>query len=121
LPQEKIKAIKTIGIDPAMKIVMKFSHRFWPSEVHGVICSESFLPELWFEEPNRVGVLTPQSRPQPKQTTVSTGSSKNTITVITTTTTINNTTGETKTSATVATQPALTYLVAGTDLFYILY
>lgn len=36
LPQKKRDAIKTIAIDGAMKIVMKFSKRFWPTEVHGV-------------------------------------------------------------------------------------
>ena len=36
LPIEKLNAIETIGIDNAVKIIMKFSHRFWPSEVHGV-------------------------------------------------------------------------------------
>ena len=53
LPAEKVKAIKTIGMDNAIKIVMKFSRKFWPSEVHGVICADTFLPELWFEEPSR--------------------------------------------------------------------
>lgn len=38
---------------------------------------------------------------------------KNNITVITTVTTINNQTGETKTTASIDTQPALTYIVAG--------
>lgn len=55
-----------------------------------VVCSDSFIPEIWFEEPNRVGVLTPQSKPPPKvsgQQHAVSGST--TITVITTTTTIN--------------------------------
>jgi hypothetical protein len=85
-----------------------------------VICSESFVPELWFEEPARVGVLTPQSRPAPKpvisQTKVE--NKKGTITTIITTTTINNDTGEVKTTSNVTYQPATTYLVSGKFILY---
>lgn len=36
LPKMKQEAIKAIGIDPAIKILMKFSSRFWPLNLHGV-------------------------------------------------------------------------------------
>ena len=60
-----------------------------------------------------VGVLTPQSRPVPNKPAQTTTVTNNKITVITTVTTINNSTGETKTNASVSTQPATTFTVAG--------
>jgi len=43
--------------------VLKFNKRFWPKELHGVICSDSIVPEFWFEIPERVGALTNWSSP----------------------------------------------------------
>jgi len=64
LPKYKTEAINNIKMYSAMKIVLKFSRRFWPSNLHGVICADSFIPEFWFDEPGRVGALTPASVPK---------------------------------------------------------
>jgi len=47
----------------AIKVVLKFSKRFWPKELHGVICSDSIIPEFWFDSPDRVGALSDYSAP----------------------------------------------------------
>ncbi|XP_049851577.1 lysine-specific histone demethylase 1B-like [Schistocerca gregaria] len=49
LPIEKQEAIRRIGMDHATKIFLKFSERFWPSEIKLVICGDSFVPELWID------------------------------------------------------------------------
>jgi monoamine oxidase len=50
LPAEKVAAIGSLECEPALKIHMKFTHRFWPEKLHGTICSDAFVPELWFDE-----------------------------------------------------------------------
>jgi len=42
---------------------MKFSKRFWPKELHGIICSDTVIPEFWFDAPERVGSLAEFSSP----------------------------------------------------------
>jgi len=61
LPPAKQHAIKVMQMEPAMKIALKFKTQFWPKETHGVICSNSFVPEFWFDAPDRVGALSPES------------------------------------------------------------
>jgi len=45
----------------AVKVCLEFSNRFWPRELHGMICGNCFIPEFWFESPDRVGGLMPES------------------------------------------------------------
>jgi len=67
LPPAKIRAIKSIVVDNALKVAISFSQRFWPSNVHGIICANTLIPEIWFDgPPDRVGPLTEHSR-QPKR------------------------------------------------------
>lgn len=47
LPEDKRKAIKSIGMSTALKVILAFTHRFWPEDMFHVLCSESFLPEVW--------------------------------------------------------------------------
>eukprot|EP01116_Phalansterium_solitarium_P006231 TRINITY_DN18539_c0_g1_i1.p1 TRINITY_DN18539_c0_g1~~TRINITY_DN18539_c0_g1_i1.p1 ORF type:complete len:535 (+),score=185.93 TRINITY_DN18539_c0_g1_i1:35-1639(+) len=116
LPQEKIKATQALAMDGAIKVVMKFSRRFWPDEFHGVICSHSFLPELWFDGPQRVGALTPWSKPpRPAPTnnaSLPLGKAAG-VTKITTTVTIDNASGAASTATSYAVEPAPTYIVSG--------
>jgi len=63
LPQNKLDAIKKIEFENAMKVAMKFSKRFWPQELHGIICSDTVIPEFWFDGPERVGALAEFSSP----------------------------------------------------------
>jgi monoamine oxidase len=53
LPEDKQLCIKTFNVYNAIKIVMKFSKRFWPVQLQGIICSNCFIPELWFDEPKK--------------------------------------------------------------------
>jgi hypothetical protein len=48
----------------AIKLVIVVSKRFWPSRLNGIICSDCFLPEIWFDSPERVGELILESDPQ---------------------------------------------------------
>jgi len=63
LPEPKKEAIQKIVFENAMKVAMKFSKRFWPKELHGVICSDTVIPEFWFDGPERVGALADFSSP----------------------------------------------------------
>ena len=46
LPNEKQNAIDKIGIDAGMKIILKFTKRFW-EESTGSIYSDGVIPEYW--------------------------------------------------------------------------
>jgi monoamine oxidase len=46
LPDEKISAINTIGFDAGMKIIIKFSERFWQEDA-GSIFGSGYVPEFW--------------------------------------------------------------------------
>lgn len=32
---------------PALKVLLKFKARCWPTNCHGCICANSFVPEMW--------------------------------------------------------------------------
>jgi monoamine oxidase len=49
LPAAKQTAIKSMDCEPALKVLAKFSARFWPENLHGMVCTDSFAPELWFD------------------------------------------------------------------------
>jgi len=63
LPRPKVEAIQKIVFENAMKVAMKFSKQFWPKELHGIICSDTVIPEFWFDAPERVGALAEFSSP----------------------------------------------------------
>ena len=53
LPQWKMKALKMVGMERAIKIIVKFDQRVWPKDVQTAICDEgphSSVPEIWFRE-----------------------------------------------------------------------
>ena len=47
LPADKNRAIDTIQMLGAWKIVCRFKHRFWPEKLHQVYCIRGFVSELW--------------------------------------------------------------------------
>lgn len=49
LPKEKTDALSRMGMEPATKVILKFSQRFWPENVQLVICGDSFVPEIWVD------------------------------------------------------------------------
>ncbi|DAZ94117.1 TPA: hypothetical protein N0F65_008981 [Lagenidium giganteum] len=55
LPQDKADAVDTYGMRRAAKVLLQFNTSFWPSNTHGVICSDCFLPEFWVNSTNGVG------------------------------------------------------------------
>jgi hypothetical protein len=46
----KQKALSSLECEPALKIHAKFNTRVWPSNLHGMVCSDDFAPEIWFDE-----------------------------------------------------------------------
>jgi monoamine oxidase len=54
LPVEKREAIANIGMDGGMKIVMKFSRRFWPEDMY-FLHSDTFWPQFWTPGKGRGG------------------------------------------------------------------
>eukprot|EP00743_Colponemidia_sp_Colp-15_P004571 GILK01004928.1.p1 GENE.GILK01004928.1~~GILK01004928.1.p1 ORF type:complete len:483 (-),score=76.30 GILK01004928.1:155-1603(-) len=49
LPPSKVSAIDRMGMDGGVKIVCKFSRRFWPEKMTLVIC-DAFIPQVWMDE-----------------------------------------------------------------------
>lgn len=46
LPSKKIAAMQKIGMGAGMKIILKFSRRFWPANT-GSLLSSGIVPEFW--------------------------------------------------------------------------
>jgi monoamine oxidase len=46
LPAEKIAAMRAIGMDGGMKIILKFHHRFWDERMY-FLHTDGFLPQYW--------------------------------------------------------------------------
>lgn len=63
LPDAKIDGLKSVDMHPAMKVIFKFSKRFWPKKLQGMImsCDDCICPEMWFKE-----VPTADGAPQDK-------------------------------------------------------
>ncbi|KAL4087468.1 hypothetical protein PRIC1_013358 [Phytophthora ramorum] len=57
LPQEKVDAVASFDMRRAGKVLLHMSGRFWPEDAHGVVCSECFLPEFWFNNTKGIGYL----------------------------------------------------------------
>lgn len=60
LPAEKIQAIRKLGVDQGIKIIMRFSKRWWPQEMlvvkGGHLCPE-YLASLTYTQPTLVGFI----------------------------------------------------------------
>lgn len=50
LPPSKIRALASMECEPGVKLLAKFSSLIWPESLHGMICSDSFAPEMWFDK-----------------------------------------------------------------------
>jgi hypothetical protein len=46
-PPRKLAAIDSMSFANGVKVVLKFKSRPWPSHCHGVVCADSFVPEMW--------------------------------------------------------------------------
>lgn len=49
LHEDKINSIQSLKCEPGLKAVLKFTKKFWPDNLHGMICSDCYFPEIWFE------------------------------------------------------------------------
>jgi monoamine oxidase len=61
LPSVNTLALRKMTMYGAAKISLLFTRRFWPKGLQGMICADTFVPELYFDEPERVGSLTEES------------------------------------------------------------
>jgi hypothetical protein len=52
LPEEKLEACRSVKMNTAMKIIMKFSLLAWPPRLQGMIFAgaDCMLPEVWFRD-----------------------------------------------------------------------
>ncbi|CAI7802535.1 unnamed protein product [Closterium sp. NIES-53] len=48
LPAPKQRAIGAVRMGCAVKVLMAFSSRVWPAHLFDIVCTDSFLPEVWF-------------------------------------------------------------------------
>lgn len=56
LPPAKVAAATEVGWGTVLKLVLKFSRRCWPADLHGVVCADCAIPEMWPDAtPHRVG------------------------------------------------------------------
>ncbi len=46
----KQKALSSLECEPALKIHAKFTSRVWPHNLHGMVCSDDFALEMWFNK-----------------------------------------------------------------------
>jgi monoamine oxidase len=54
LPAEKRAAVRNIGMDGGMKIILKFRRRFWPEDMY-FLHSDTFWPQFWTPGKGRGG------------------------------------------------------------------
>jgi monoamine oxidase len=53
LSPKKQEALSYVGFERAVKIVLLFSSRLWPSKLQGMVCADDLpIPEIWFYECN---------------------------------------------------------------------
>ena len=48
LPTWKLDAYKMVGMEGAIKIIVKFNKKVWPEKVQNVIAGDMQIPEIWF-------------------------------------------------------------------------
>ncbi|UIZ22873.1 hypothetical protein KXD40_003788 [Peronospora effusa] len=57
LPEKKIAAVNSFDMRRTGKVLLHMAGRFWPENAHGVVCSDCFLPEFWFNSTQGIGHL----------------------------------------------------------------
>ena len=50
LPATKTDAYQMLGMEGACKLLLKFRRPIWPEKLQSVVCSDSFIPEVWFRK-----------------------------------------------------------------------
>ena len=50
LPESKINALRLIGFERAVKVVVKLRERIWPEKLQSIIAAGELIPEMWFRE-----------------------------------------------------------------------
>ena len=50
LGPERREALTHIGMNTAMKLLLKFKNPIWPPNVQSVICGDCPVPEMWFKQ-----------------------------------------------------------------------
>eukprot|EP01111_Echinosteliopsis_oligospora_P015763 TRINITY_DN632_c0_g1_i1.p1 TRINITY_DN632_c0_g1~~TRINITY_DN632_c0_g1_i1.p1 ORF type:complete len:463 (+),score=118.47 TRINITY_DN632_c0_g1_i1:238-1626(+) len=44
------EAWSSVGLGTGLKIYLRFTKRFWPANHQLIICSDSFIPQIWFDD-----------------------------------------------------------------------
>jgi monoamine oxidase len=50
MPDSKREALNMIGFERAIKVIVKFRERLWPSDLQSIIAAGELIPEIWFRE-----------------------------------------------------------------------
>lgn len=50
LPPEKDSAVKSLGMNKAIKCAIKIKEQFWPENLQSIIMADCPIPEIWFHE-----------------------------------------------------------------------
>jgi len=50
LSQKKIDAFNMVGLERAVKLLIKFKKNVWPEKLQSLICADCDIPEMWFRE-----------------------------------------------------------------------
>ena len=58
LGSDKVEALKYIGMNKALKVLLKFNAPIWPPNVQSVIFGDCPIPEIWFKQSGEHHVAT---------------------------------------------------------------
>jgi len=50
VPPSKRVAWNTVGMGAGLKVYLRLNKRIWPENMKLVLCGDSFVPQIWFEE-----------------------------------------------------------------------
>jgi len=67
LAPHKVAALNRIHFGNAMKVLLKFNARPFPSDCHGIVCSDSFIPEMWMNRTTTPATPRVPGEPLPPQ------------------------------------------------------
>jgi hypothetical protein len=52
LPEARLAVLRRLRMEPCLKVALKFRARFWPRDMHGMVCSDCVFPEMWAVAPH---------------------------------------------------------------------
>jgi len=50
VPSQKRVSWNTVGVGAGLKVYLRLNKRIWPENMKLILCGDSFVPQIWFEE-----------------------------------------------------------------------